>query len=278
MLPAFLQAFVDVALVQFGVPHQRDHPPHGPVLRPGLGRHIVLHQRGKGRDCHPKADRAGREIHVVHVLGARGIGLHAAIAAEVLHLLAAEIAHQVLHGVEDRRGMGLDRHPVLRPQRGEIQRRQDRHHRGRGGLVPADLDPVHLGADVVGVVDHPVRQPQQPLLDGLQMGAGHGAFSLASGQDRPGTHAVSCGKPRRAPIPTGYSKKSTGMRMESPRLASFEIRIADARDRAPDRRLRGRPGPERPPLGRAAGGGGGGADPADPGPVRSPRTGAGGSA
>jgi hypothetical protein len=33
---------------------------------------------------------------------------------------------------------------------------------------PPTLMPSCLGADVVGVVDHPVRQPQQPLLDDFQ--------------------------------------------------------------------------------------------------------------
>jgi hypothetical protein len=34
--------------------------------------------------------------------------------------------------------------------------------------MAADLDAVRLGPDIVGVVDHPVRQPQQPLFDDLE--------------------------------------------------------------------------------------------------------------
>ena len=35
--------------------------------------------------------------------------------------------------------------------------------------MAADFDAIDFGADVIGMVDHPVRQPQQPLLDDLQM-------------------------------------------------------------------------------------------------------------
>jgi len=47
--------------------------------------------------------------------------------------------------------------------------------------MAADLDAVDLGPDVVCVVDHPVRQPQQPLLDNLEVVFGfsdHGAASF----------------------------------------------------------------------------------------------------
>src|SRR3546814_4599017 len=51
--------------------------------------------------------RAGREVDVVDVLGARGVGLRATEAAEVLHLVAALVAEQVLDGVEHRARMRL---------------------------------------------------------------------------------------------------------------------------------------------------------------------------
>ena len=35
--------------------------------------------------------------------------------------------------------------------------------------MPTDLYPIHLGANVVGIVDHPVTEPQKPLLDNLQV-------------------------------------------------------------------------------------------------------------
>ena len=175
VLPALLQRLVDIALVEFGVADQRHHAAGLEILTPILGGDVVLHDRGERGDGDAQSHRTRGEIDVIDVLGPRRVGLHPAKPAEILHLLARLVAHQVLHRVEDRRGVRLDRHPVLGPERGEIERRHDRHHRGRRRLVPADLDPVDLGADVVGVVDHPVRQPQQPLFDGLEMGGVHGS-------------------------------------------------------------------------------------------------------
>ena len=74
---------------------------------------IVLHQAGEDRDRGAEADRAGREIDVVGVLGARRIGLRAAEGAEVHQLVVRLVAEQILDGVEDRAGMRLDRNPVL---------------------------------------------------------------------------------------------------------------------------------------------------------------------
>ena len=156
VFPAFLQTFVDIALVQFGIANQRHHAAQGQALPPSFRRDVVLHDRGEGGDRHAQAHRTRREIHIIAVFGAAGIALHAMIAAEVLHLLQRQIAHQILHGVEDRRGVGFHRHPIFGPQRREIQRRHDRHHRGAGGLMAADLDRIDFRADVVGVVDHPM--------------------------------------------------------------------------------------------------------------------------
>ena len=91
--------------------------PSGRSEPPAVRAHIVLHQRGEQRLRHAKPDRAGREIDVVGVLGARGIGLRALVAAKVLELLTRLFAEQILDGVKIRRGMRLDRNAVLRPQR-----------------------------------------------------------------------------------------------------------------------------------------------------------------
>ena len=88
VLPALLQAFVDVALVEFRVAHERHHPARRHVAPQSLARDVVLHQRGEGGDRDAEPDRAGGEVDVVDVLGARRIGLRAAVAAEVLQLLA----------------------------------------------------------------------------------------------------------------------------------------------------------------------------------------------
>jgi hypothetical protein len=120
-----------------------------------MSRDVVLHQRGEQRLRDAEADRAGGEIDVVDVLGARRIALRALEAAEILQLLARLVAEQILMAWNTGRGMRLHRDAVLRLQHGEIQRRHDRRQRGRGGLMAADLDAVGIGADVVGVVDGP---------------------------------------------------------------------------------------------------------------------------
>ena len=89
-----------------------------------------------------------------------GIALRALVAAEVFELLARLLAEQILDGVEDRRGVRLDRDAVLRPQHAEIERRHDGGERGRRRLMAADLQPVGVLAQMVGVVDGPARQPQ----------------------------------------------------------------------------------------------------------------------
>ena len=102
LLPAFEHRLEDVALVELGVADQRDHAAFGPVEAPAVGAHIVLHQRGEQRLRDAEADRAGGEIDVVGVLGARRIALRALVAAEVFELLARLLAEQILDGVEDR--------------------------------------------------------------------------------------------------------------------------------------------------------------------------------
>jgi hypothetical protein len=129
---------------------------------------VVLGQRREGCHGHAQADRARREVDVVHVLGARGIGLRPAQGPEALEVLQALAAEQVLDGVEDGAGVRLDRHPVLRPQRLHVERRHQGGHRGAGRLVPSDLQAVPTFAQVVGVVDRPRRQPENAFLETAQ--------------------------------------------------------------------------------------------------------------
>jgi hypothetical protein len=56
--------------------------------------------------------------------------------------------------------MGLHRNPVLRAQDLEIERGQQRHHRGAGGLMAADLQPVPVRAQMVRVMDDPAGEPE----------------------------------------------------------------------------------------------------------------------
>ena len=70
VLPVFEQRLVDVAFIDFGVAHQADHAALRPVLDPAFRMHIILRQRGKPRHRDAEADRPGRKIDVVFVLGA----------------------------------------------------------------------------------------------------------------------------------------------------------------------------------------------------------------
>ena len=161
LLGAFKQRLEHVAFVELGVAHYRDHAAGRPVVRRQvLQPHIVLHQGCEQGHADAEADRAGGEIHLGLVLGARGIGLRAAEAAEILERRAALPPEQVLDGVEDRRRVRLDRDAVGGPERVEVKRGQQRHRRGATRLMPAHLQPVAVLAQVVGVMDHPGREPQ----------------------------------------------------------------------------------------------------------------------
>ncbi|EGY01413.1 hypothetical protein AZA_88680 [Nitrospirillum viridazoti Y2] len=167
VLPSLQHGFEDVALVHLGVAHQGHHAALR-LVRQAFQAHIVLHQGGEGGDRHPQANGTGRKIDVLRVLGARGVALRPAQGAEALQLLPRLAAQHVLDGVEDGAGVRLHRHPVLRPQHVEIQRRHDAGQRSAGGLVAAHLQPIARGADVVGVVDGPGRQPEHLALQRLQ--------------------------------------------------------------------------------------------------------------
>ena len=130
--------------------------------------HVVRHQRGERGHRHAQPDRSGREIDLRPVLHPAGIGLHAAHLAQPGHLLDRLPAEQVVHRVEHRAGVRLHRDAVLRAGDLEIQRRHDGDHRRARRLVPAHLQPVAVGPDVVGVVHHPGRQPQQLALKLVQ--------------------------------------------------------------------------------------------------------------
>ncbi len=125
LLPAFQQRLEDVAFVEFGVANQRDHAAFRPILHPAVRLDVILHQRREQRLRHAEADRAGGEIHVVDVLGARGIGLRTLEAAEILQLVAGLLAEQILDRVKHRTGVWLHRHAIFRLQHTEIQRRHN---------------------------------------------------------------------------------------------------------------------------------------------------------
>ena len=171
MLPAFQERFENVALVHLRVAHQGNHPPRGLLaVHQAVEAQVILHQRGEQGRRDPQPHRAGGKIHRASVLGTRGVGLSAAQPPESLEVVQALVAQQVLNGVEDRRGVGLDRDPVFRPQHVKVKRRHQGRGRGAGGLVAAHLEPVPAGPDVVGVVDQPGGEPQHALVQLLQHG------------------------------------------------------------------------------------------------------------
>ena len=131
VLPAFQQAFENVALVQFGIADHCYHAAGRALRAQALGSQIVLDQAGEHGDGGAEPDRAGGKIHIVDVLGARRIGLSAAQAAIVFQLLPRLLPEQILDGVKDRTGVGLHRDTVFRPQDVKIERRQDGGRRGR---------------------------------------------------------------------------------------------------------------------------------------------------
>ncbi len=220
MLPAFLKAFIDIAFVQLGIPHEGDHAAKLTITRPRFGFEIILHQRSEGRDRDAKANRACGEVDIVHILGAARIGLRAAIAAKILELFARLVPHHVLHGMEDRRGMRLHRNPVFRTQCMEIEGRHDRHHRGARGLVAADFHVAFLFfAEMVGIVHDPGGQPKQALLHGFQrLEVGHcekpcsGSLRRADCNLNTGSYHQPSGRSSLSMIMTGHVSAS-GRRM-----------------------------------------------------------------
>ncbi len=88
-----------------------------------------------------------------------------AIASELLQLLSCLAAEEILYGVEDRPGMRLHRNAIFGPQDRKVERRHD-GRRGRARrLVPADLEPVAIFPQVIGVVDRPRGQPKHFALE-----------------------------------------------------------------------------------------------------------------
>ena len=127
LLPALDQGFVDVAFVHFGIADEGDHSAFwaaSVVFAEAVRGDVILGEGRKDRLRRAEADGARREIDVVGVLGARGIGLRAAESAEGFELVARLLSEQVLNGVEHRARVRLDRDAVLRSQHREVERRQ----------------------------------------------------------------------------------------------------------------------------------------------------------
>ena len=169
-LGAVEQGFVHVAFVELRV-SEHGHHAAGRVCpgRQVMIEDVVLHQRSEQRHGTPKADGPRGKIDVVRILRARGIALCSAISAECLQVLASLAPLQVLDRMEHRACMGLHGHPVLGPQDVEVQGRQQRHHGGRGSLVPPNLQTVQGRAEMVRMVNGPRRQPSHLALQRTQL-------------------------------------------------------------------------------------------------------------
>ena len=168
LLPALEQGLEYIAFVEFGIANERDHPPFRMLSGPAVRAHVILNQRGEQCLRHAEPDRAGGEVDVIVVLGARWIALRAAEGAEALQPRAALAPKQILDRVIDRARVRLDRDAILRSQNVEIECRHDGGE-GRGrGLMAADLQTIRVLAQMVGVVDGPGREPQHLALQRAQ--------------------------------------------------------------------------------------------------------------
>ena len=104
MFPAFEKGLKNVALIHLGIADKGDHTAFRPPvlgLSPSLGPDIILNQGSKQRLCDAEADRAGRKIHIVAILGARGIALGTFPTPESLKLLQALASEDVKQRVQD---------------------------------------------------------------------------------------------------------------------------------------------------------------------------------
>ena len=165
VLPAFQKGFVDIALIQFRIAHHGDMPARRNALRRhAVQMHIILDKRAEGGQRHAKPDRTGGKINLRPVLHARWIGLDATELTQRFQLVAVLPTKQVIDGMKHRPRMGLHRHAIGRLQNIEVKRSQDGNAGSARRLMPAHLQPIPIGADMIGVMDHPGGKPKQLTL------------------------------------------------------------------------------------------------------------------
>ena len=133
-----------------------------------MGIDVPAHHSGEEGSRGSETHRAGGKVDEVGILRAGRVGLQSAELAQGGEVGAIKVAEKVLDGMEDRRRVRLDGHPVGPVKVVEPQRGHDAHHRCRRGLMPTHLDVAGLGSLVVGKVDHANRKPENPLLDATQ--------------------------------------------------------------------------------------------------------------
>ena len=188
---AFEQRLEDVALVELGVAD--DARSCGPAaVRPASASAARSPARvaAKLRHRDAEADRAGGEVDVVGVLGARGVGLRAAEPAEALELLAAS-GCRTGTGWRGTPGSRAASPPPGPPasQGVEVERGHQRRHRCARRLVAADLQPVARGPEMIRVVDRPDGQPEDlPLERAEEAEIGCGALGRGRRRYRRNRH------------------------------------------------------------------------------------------
>ncbi len=152
----------DRALVELGIAQQRDVAPALGDLE--VAGDVAVGERAPERRGGPDPHGAGREVDGVGVLRAARVALQATERAQLGQVRGVEPAEEVVDRVQDGRGMRLHRDAVGRPEMLEVERRHDADHRGRRGLMAADLHARGRGADAVGVVHDARREPEHAAL------------------------------------------------------------------------------------------------------------------
>ena len=149
---------------------------------------------------------------MIGVLRPGRVRLEAAERPELREQRGIELAQQVLQRVVRGRRVRLHRDEVPGAQPAQVDRGEDRDHRGARRLMAADLQAIAIRADVVRLVDHPGREPQDPLLDPLERGLVVGGCpGGARTAFRRGSMPV-----RGDPVPVGDGQRSSLLRRVVP--------------------------------------------------------------
>ena len=131
---------------------------------------VVLHEGGEAGEGDAEADGAGAEIDFAAVFRAAGVALDAAHLTQAGHFLRRLAAEEAVDGMEDGAGVGFYGDAVLGFKDFEIEGGHDADDAGAACLVAADLQAIAVGANVVGVVDHPGGEPEELALDLVKRG------------------------------------------------------------------------------------------------------------
>lgn len=155
-----------------------------------------MRERGPDRGRRADADGAGGEVDGVGVLEPAGVALQAALLAQPPEVGGVEVAEEVVDGVQHRRGVRLDRHPVVALQLGEPQGGHDVDHRRARRLVAADLHPRRVGPAVVGDVDDRRGDPADAL---GHLAQGRGDVGGGGGREQLGHRGLARSQDGRSP-------------------------------------------------------------------------------